>query len=227
MKASDIVNEKKDGQPGGIKSQFDMQRDEAISELQGTASKQKFQKPNKHLVDKEITDIMDEGFSQTDAEYAMKRFKNPQKALKFLKESKNRQDGKEVPRPPVERKDRRRKGKGMDDEEEQDVPVEYRCPTKSTSLFAFIETKIKTDPEKPAQTNGPASRGHGDRSRDLEDGMGRLNIKESSESYSSYSRSDRGGRGGRGYRGRGDRGGGGITVIHITTTTSLRKQAAS
>jgi hypothetical protein len=37
------------------------------------------------LVDKEVQDIMDEGFSFEEASNALNRFKNQQKALRFLK----------------------------------------------------------------------------------------------------------------------------------------------
>lgn len=47
----DIINEKKESakEGDGSQTQFDLQRNEAISELMEKNVKQKFQKPNKHV----------------------------------------------------------------------------------------------------------------------------------------------------------------------------------
>lgn len=48
----DIVNEKKEvaGAKEGNQTQFDQQRQETISELMDKSARQKWQKPNKHVM---------------------------------------------------------------------------------------------------------------------------------------------------------------------------------
>jgi hypothetical protein len=46
----DIVNDKKEGTGEAKSTEFDQQRNEAISELSDKSVKQKWQKPNKHVI---------------------------------------------------------------------------------------------------------------------------------------------------------------------------------
>ncbi|CAL8134426.1 unnamed protein product [Orchesella dallaii] len=229
MKTTDVVTagDKKEGASEAEKSKFEVQRDEAIQEGAAAVSKSKtFQKPKKHLLPKEIADIMGHGFSQVQAEFAMKRFKNFHKALKFLKEMRDRQEGKEIVKKPfeMETKFHRKKGKkGLDDEEDeyeyhQDVPAEFKRPTSNVSLFGFIEGQIKTGDDKklPKTFEGSVKK---EPEPDLEVKMEQLTLRgyrsETSRDkpYQKEMRArGRRGRGGAGGGGRGWRRGGGDAV---------------
>ncbi|XP_021961347.1 keratin, type I cytoskeletal 9 [Folsomia candida] len=205
MKAMDIVNEKKEvaGAKEGNQTQFDQQRQETISELMDKSARQKWQKPNKHLVTKEAQDIMDEGFTQEEATNALDKFKNPQKALRYLKANRGEYPPARTA-PPEERRDKRRKGKGGGDDEDDDAPIpkEFQRPTSNISLFGFIAgtMNIQGGGDAAAAAAEPVDDYDNNYGRGRGRGRGRGGRGRGGDDYRS-SRGDRRGGGSSDYRG--------------------------
>ncbi|CAG7721943.1 unnamed protein product [Allacma fusca] len=161
VKAMDLVKEQievKTDDPS--KSKFDAQRLEAISELAKQTQLKSFGE-GKRLVDKGILDIVNEGFSEEQAEEAIRRFKNPKKALKFLKNSKEnnnssrpREEGADKDFSRGARRGGRRKGRDKDDDDDGPTGNELgEQPSNSINLFGFIQQKIKTEDEPASRTS--------------------------------------------------------------------------
>lgn len=126
-------------------AEFEAQRKGAIAEAQRLSGVKKvFGGGTKPLLDANVQKIVDAGFSEEQAENALKYTKNNvDRALKILQkrdnsENRSKEKQQKEPEPPK----RKGRNKEMNDE---DIPVK---PSGKVSLFDFLEDKLPNVPDK-------------------------------------------------------------------------------
>ncbi|XP_045459478.1 tudor domain-containing protein 3-like [Melitaea cinxia] len=151
-------------------AEFEAQRKGAIAEAQRMSGVKKvFGGGTKPLLDANVQKIVDAGFSEEQAENALKYTKNNvERALRILQKRDNSENrSKEKQKEPDQPK---RKGRNKDTNDEDGIPVK---PSGKVSLFDFLEDKLPNVPDKDknnrreynTSSEDRAERGYGNRDR--------------------------------------------------------------
>uniref|UniRef100_A0A1B6GAC8 Survival of motor neuron-related-splicing factor 30 n=1 Tax=Cuerna arida TaxID=1464854 RepID=A0A1B6GAC8_9HEMI len=123
-------------------AEFEAQRQGAIAEAARGGARKVFGGGNKPIVDRNVRTIMDMGFTQEQAEQALKQTRNNvDKALHSLQRRTGSSNGK--------REERGNRRRGDRDEEGGSGPK----PSGQVSLFAFLEDKLPTQNDKEEKEN--------------------------------------------------------------------------
>ncbi|KAJ0179539.1 hypothetical protein K1T71_005251 [Dendrolimus kikuchii] len=127
-------------------AEFEAQRKGAIAEAQRLSGVKKvFGGGTKPLLDANVQKIVDAGFSEEQAENALKYTKNNvDKALKILQKRDN-SENRNKEKPAKESDPPKRKGRNKDINDEDGIPVK---PSGKVSLFDFLEDKLPNVPDK-------------------------------------------------------------------------------
>ncbi|XP_069677704.1 tudor domain-containing protein 3-like isoform X2 [Periplaneta americana] len=197
-------------------AEFEAQRKDAIAEAARGGAKKVFGGGNKPLLDHNVQQIVDYGFTVEQAEYSLRHNKNNvEKALRALQkreESSRREEGqrdKERLRADAKTKggeERRKRGDRGEREDETGAPPK---PSGSVSLFDFVQNKLPLQNEKePVYMNSGNYGSNSERKSASSDTLnkGSTNTRggRSDRGNFSQSRGSGGNRGGRG-GGRGGR----------------------
>lgn len=127
-------------------SEFKAQRQDAIAEATKVGTKKTFGGGSKILVDSNVQKVMDKGYTEEQAQTALKYSKNnAEKALSNLKRREDRQRVNSNEYEPREYSKEKRGGKG-----DRDEPQAAK-PSNSVSLFDFLENKFPTPQESNAK----------------------------------------------------------------------------
>ncbi|XP_013185904.2 tudor domain-containing protein 3 [Amyelois transitella] len=127
-------------------AEFEAQRKGAIAEAQRLSGVKKvFGGGTKPLLDANVQKIVDAGFSEEQAENALKYTKNNvDRALKILQKRDN-SENRNKEKPQKEPDQPKRKGRNKEPNDEDGIPVK---PSGKISLFDFLEDKLPNVPEK-------------------------------------------------------------------------------
>ncbi|XP_059051327.1 tudor domain-containing protein 3-like [Achroia grisella] len=127
-------------------AEFEAQRKGAIAEAQRLSGVKKvFGGGTKPLLDANVQKIVDAGFSEEQAENALKYTKNNvDRALKILQKRDN-SENRNKEKPQKEPDQPKRKGRNKEPNDEDSIPVK---PSGKVSLFDFLEDKLPNVPEK-------------------------------------------------------------------------------
>ncbi|XP_041972981.1 tudor domain-containing protein 3 isoform X1 [Aricia agestis] len=175
-------------------AEFEAQRKGAIAEAQRLSGVKKvFGGGTKPLLDANVQKIVDAGFTEEQAENALKYTKNNvDRALRILQkrdnsENRNKEKQKEPDQP-------KRKGRNKDANDDDGIPVK---PSGKVSLFDFLEDKLPNVPERDKNVRREYNSNSEDRGERSYGNRDRNNTRGNSRSHGS--RYD-------GPRNRGDRG---------------------
>ncbi|CAG9563340.1 unnamed protein product [Danaus chrysippus] len=174
-------------------AEFEAQRKGAIAEAQRMSGVKKvFGGGTKPLLDANVQKIVDAGFSEEQAENALKYTKNNlDKALRILQKRDNSENrSKDKAKEPDSSK---RKGRNKEPNDEDVVPVK---PSGKVSLFDFLEDKLPNVPDKDKNNRREYNTPSEDRGERSYNSRERNNNKNSRSHGSRYEgprhRSDRG-----------------------------------
>ncbi|GBP07037.1 Tudor domain-containing protein 3 [Eumeta japonica] len=172
-------------------AEFEAQRKGAIAEAKRLSGVKKiFEGGTKPLLDANVQKIVDSGFTEEQAENALKYTKNNvERALRMLQ----KRDGSEnraKDKPQKDTEPPKRKGRNKDNNDDDAVPVK---PSGKVSLFDFLEDKLPSVPDKD-KSNRPTSQypNNDDRNDRYHGNRDKNNAKNSSRSQGSrYDNSSR------------------------------------
>ncbi|XP_063218195.1 tudor domain-containing protein 3 [Bacillus rossius redtenbacheri] len=137
-------------------AEFEAQRKDAIAEAARGGSRRVFKGGNKQLLDHNLQQIVELGYSSEQAEYALRQSKNNvDRALRSLQ---RRDEGKraDAKAKGEEPRDRRKRG-DKDDEAGGAAPK----PSGNVSLFDFLQNKLPVQNDKDHEPHGGAVNSHG------------------------------------------------------------------
>ncbi|KAJ2950391.1 hypothetical protein O0L34_g8635 [Tuta absoluta] len=150
-------------------AEFEAQRKGAIAEAQRLSGVKKvFGGGTKPLLDANVQKIVDAGFTEEQAENALKYTKNNvERALKILQKQDYPERSKDKPK---EAELPKRKGRNKEPADEDAIPVK---PSGKVSLFDFLEDKLPNVPDKDRNNRQNSYDDRGDRNygRDNKNGV--------------------------------------------------------
>ncbi|CAH0759418.1 unnamed protein product [Diatraea saccharalis] len=169
-------------------AEFEAQRKGAIAEAQRLSGVKKvFGGGTKPLLDANVQKIVDAGFSEEQAENALKYTKNNvDRALKILQKRDN-SENRNKEKPQKEPDQPKRKGRNKEPNDEDSISVK---PSGKVSLFDFLEDKLPNVPEKDkSRYNNSSNDDRGERSYGNRDkSSAKNNPRSQSSRYESSNR---------------------------------------
>ncbi|KAI5636623.1 recQ mediated genome instability protein domain-containing protein [Phthorimaea operculella] len=165
-------------------AEFEAQRKGAIAEAQRLSGVKKvFGGGTKPLLDANVQKIVDAGFTEEQAENALKYTKNNvERALKILQKQDNPEKSKDK-RDPKEAEPPKRKGRNKEPADEDSIPVK---PSGKVSLFDFLEDKLPNVPDKDKNNRQNSYDDRGDRNYGRDNKNGPKNFRKDGPQGSRY-----------------------------------------